>query len=176
MKKIIGKDKIVKIGLVKPNTWNPKDAIEESEGVRAVYEQIKGEIRKKGLFEAITVRSIEGGYEILDGYHRYRACLDLGYEQIRVNDLGKVDDKLARAITVVKEQKKVPISELGVADIMGWYKEEGVSDDDVQDLLGYDEKEFNRYNSLFDIDLDGLEKEMITKQVTCPDCGHKFNI
>ena len=53
---IKGKDEIVDIGKVLPNTWNPKESIEESEENKKKYEEIKEEIRKKGLFEAITVR------------------------------------------------------------------------------------------------------------------------
>lgn len=182
MEKLLGKDKVVDIGLVRPNTWNPKDSIEENEVVRKMYEQIRDEIEKKGLFEAITVREVDGGYEILDGYHRWRACKELGYERLRVNNLGVIDDKLARAITVIKEQKKVPVSELGVADIVGWFKDEGVDDDEVQDLLGYDERTFKSYSSLFSFDLGDLDEKdreiksrSYSKEVTCPSCGHKFN-
>ena len=180
MGKIIGKDEVVSIGLVRANTWNPKDSIEESESVRAMYESIRDEVEKKGLFEAITVREFEGGYEILDGYHRWRACKELGYEQIRINNLGKVDDKLARAITLIKEQKKVPLSELGVADIIGWYDEQGVGEDIVQDLLGYSDKEYKEYSSMFNFDVEDVEEEPHKgsgkRQVKCPECGHKFSI
>lgn len=179
MNEIIGEDKIVDIEQVKPNTWNPKDSIDENPTVRKMYEQIKEEIRKKGLFEAITVRSVGNKYEILDGYHRWRACKELGYERIRINTLGKVSDRLARAITVVKEQKKVPVSQLGVADILGWYQDEGIGADIVQDLLGYSEEEFNSYSTLFDFDLGEVEdeKEKHKKgKISCPECGHRFEL
>jgi ParB-like chromosome segregation protein Spo0J len=180
MGKIVGKDELVDIGLVKPNSWNPKDRIEESEEVRRMYESIRDEIEKKGLFEAITVRKIEGGYEILDGYHRWRACKELGFEEIRINNLGKVDDKLARAITLIKEQKKVPLSELGVADIIGWYDEQGIGEDIVQDLLGYSEKEYKEYSSMFGFDVEDIGEDTgkrdNRREVKCPKCGHKFVI
>ena len=185
---IKGQDKIVDITKVKPNTWNPKDTIEENKEVKRIYEDIKEQIRKKGLFEAITVRNLGQGsrksWEILDGYHRWRACKELGFEEIRVNDLGKIDDKLARAITVVKEQKKVPVSELGIVDIVGWFREEGVGEDMVQDLLGYDQETYMGYVDFFstkdlDNDLIGEKEEggaIIEKKIICPDCGHKFSL
>ena len=123
MNKIIGKDEVVDISKVKPNTWNPKESIEENNENKTKYEQIKREIEKKGLFEAITVRETAKGFEILDGYHRYTACKELGFKEIRINNLGEIDDKLARAITLIKEQKKIPISELKVAEVVGWFKE-----------------------------------------------------
>ena len=99
MKKIIGRDLIVKIDQVVPNTWNPKESIEDSEENREHYEEIKEEINKKGLFEAITVREIvKDSYEILDGFHRWTACKELGYKEIRINTLGVIDDKLAREL------------------------------------------------------------------------------
>jgi len=181
MNKIVGEDKIVNIDLIIPNTWNPKESIEESTENKEHYEAIKNEIEKKGLFEAITVRKLKDKYEILDGYHRWTACKELGYTEIRVNDLGKIDDKLARAITLIKEQKKVPISELKVAEIVGWFRDEGTEEEDVKDLLGYSDKEFEEYTELFDFDWDDyedsedvLEENQKEEEIVCPKCGHKF--
>lgn len=181
--KIIGKDLIVDINKVKPNTWNPKEGIEESTDNKKHYEEIKREIEKKGLFEAITVRELKGGYEILDGYHRWTACKELGFVEIRVNTLGEIDDKLARAITVIKEQKKVPISELKVAEIVGWFNEEGVEKEDIMNMLGYTEEEYEEYDKMFNFDWEELEGSTFEEntpaneeEVVCPECGHKFNV
>ena len=51
MNNIVGKDLIVDINKVKPNTWNPKESIEENTENKKHYEEIKREIEKKGLFE-----------------------------------------------------------------------------------------------------------------------------
>lgn len=181
MNKIVGKDKIVDIDLIIPNTWNPKEPIEESEENKEHYEEIKKEIEKKGLFEAITVRELGDKYEILDGYHRWTACKELGYTEIRINDIGIIDDKLARAITLIKEQKKVPISELKVAEIVSWFRDEGTDEEDVKDLLGYSDKEFEEYTELFDFDWDEYEdtkevpeEDSKEEEIVCPKCGHKF--
>lgn len=179
--KIIGQDKIVDIQKVIPNTWNPKESIEESTENKAHYEEIKKEIEKKGLFEAITVRELGDDFEILDGFHRWKACKELGFKEIRINTLGKIDDKLARAITIIKEQKKVPLSELGVAELVGWFKEQGTEKGDIMELLGYTEEQYDEYEKLFDFDWDEyeqgeLEKSEKGKEITCPECGHKFNI
>lgn len=160
MNKIIGKDEVVDISKVKPNTWNPKESIEESSENRLRYEEIKREIEKKGLFEAITVRETKDGYEILDGYHRWLACKELGFEEVRINTLGKIDDKLARAITVVKEQKKVPVSELAVAELVGWFREQGTEDGDIMNLLGYTEEQFKEYSDLFDFSWEEYKVEV----------------
>jgi len=182
MNKILGKDLIVDINKVKPNTWNPKEGIDESTENKKHYEEIREEIRKKGLFEAVTVREVKEGYEILDGYHRWTACKELGFTEIRINTLGKIDDKLARAITLIKEQKKVPISELKVAEVVGWFKEQDIEDDMIKDMLGYSDETYQEYSKLFDFDWNDYDKEKpeddITKQeeIECPSCGHKFTV
>ena len=182
MNNIIGKDLIVNINKVIPNTWNPKEGIEESTENKKKYEEIKEEIRKKGLFEAITVRELGDKYEILDGYHRWLACKELGFNKIRINNLGKIDDKLARAITVIKEQKRVPLSELGVADLVGWFREQGTEKGDVMDLLGYTEEQYEEYEKLFDFNWEEFGKDEVdiepeeAQEITCPKCGHKFTL
>lgn len=182
MNNIIGKDLIVDINKVRPNTWNPKEGIEESTENKKHYEEIREEIRKKGLFEAITVREVGGEYEILDGYHRWTACKELGFTEIRINNLGKVDDKLARAITLIKEQKKVPISELKVAEIVGWFKEQDVDDDIIKDMLGYSDETYEEYSKLFDFDWEDYKEsgnsditENDSNEIVCPNCGFKFS-
>jgi len=181
MSKIIGKDLIVDINKVKPNTWNPKENIEESSENKARYEEIRNEIKKKGLFEAITVRELNNEYEILDGFHRWTACKELGFKEIRINNLGKIDDKLARAITLIKEQKRVPLSELKTAEVVGWFSEQGIDEDETKDLLGYSDETFDEYSKLFEFDWDEYKESEIEpssktqEEIICPSCGFKFS-
>lgn len=174
MNKILGKDIIVDINKIQPNSWNPKESIDESGENKKRYEEIKEQINKKGLFEAITVRELEDQYEILDGFHRWNACKDLGFTEIRVNNLGKIDDKLARAITLIKEQKKVPLSELKVAEIVGWFREQDIEDDMIKDLLGYTDETFDEYTRLFSFDWSEYAIEIDTDEED--DIGEKEDI
>jgi len=160
MAKIIGEDLIVKIEKVIPNTWNPKESIEESEENKKSYEAIKKEIENKGLFEAITVREKGEGFEILDGFHRWTACEELGFEEIRINNLGDISEDLARAITVIKEQKKVNLSEIKVAEIVNWFGEEGIEDDLAMEMLGYNEEQLEEYKNLFNFDWEEYKVEI----------------
>ena len=70
------------------------------------------------------------------------ACTELGFTEVRINNLGNVDDKLARAITRIKEQKKVTISELKVSEIVGCFKEQYVNYDIIKDRLGYSDETY----------------------------------
>lgn len=160
MQKIIGTDLIVNIESVKPNTWNPKESIEDNAENKQRYEEIKTEIEKKGLFEAITVRELsKDNYEILDGFHRWKACKELDFKEIRINNLGTISDKLARAITVIKEQKKVPIDELMVASIIGEMVKQGEDVTELQELFGYNEEQINDYIKMFDFSWEQFEAQ-----------------
>jgi ParB-like chromosome segregation protein Spo0J len=182
MQKIIGTDLIVDINAVRPNTWNPKESIEDNTENKQRYEEIKAEIEKKGLFEAITVRELsKDNYEILDGFHRWKACNELDFKEIRINNLGTISDKLARAITVIKEQKKVPVDELMVASIIGEMVKQGEDVTELQELFGYDEEQINDYIKMFDFNWDEFQSnydesqsEKEDKLITCPKCGHNF--
>lgn len=160
MNNIIGKDLIVDINKVRPNTWNPKEGIEESTENKKHYEEIREEIRKKGLFEAITVREVGDEYEILDGYHRWTACKELGFTEIRINTLGEIDDKLARAITLIKEQKRVAISELKVAEVIEWYEENGEDTEGIKELLGYTDDVLKEYKDMIDFNWSEFKVEI----------------
>lgn len=58
------------------------------------YEYTKADIQKHGQRDAIIL--LDG--KVLDGWHRYRICLDLGIEP-RVKTLGKRADALAEVLT-----------------------------------------------------------------------------
>jgi hypothetical protein len=57
-----------------------------------------------------------------------------------------------------------------------------MEEDDVKELLGYSDEEFDEYSKLFDFDWndygtgdEDLEEEpKEQEEITCPKCGHKF--
>ena len=77
------KIKKVSIDEVSPNTWNPKADTSPK------YDKIKQSLEVNGYAQPIMVREKDGGYEIIDGYHRYKAALELGYSEIYVYDESK---------------------------------------------------------------------------------------
>lgn len=181
MGKIIGKDLIVDIKKVEANDWNPKEKLEDNPENKERYEEILQEVDDKGLFEAITVRELgKDRYQILDGYHRWRACNELEFDTIRINNLGEIKDDLAKAITLIKEQKKVPISELLVADLVGEMSK-GTGDlVELARLLGYSEETLEDYIKMYEFDWNQYEKKdedaekEDPKLIKCPECGHQF--
>ena len=90
----------VNINDVRPNSWNPKDPDDPD------YEKVKESVLINGLTQPIFVRENSDGitkYEILDGEHRHRAAMDLGYEKIYIYNEGKVPDEYAKTLTIWHE-------------------------------------------------------------------------
>ena len=180
MNKIIGKDQIVSIELISPNKWNPKESIEDNEENKERYLEVKKEIETQGLYEAITVREVDSKFEIIDGYHRWRACNELGFKEMRVNNLGEVSEANARIITLNKEKLKIPLSELLVGKLVKELSEL-VPIETLPDMIHLPLDTVNEYIALDDFDFGQFDHQEVEpldspKQVTCPKCGEVFNI
>jgi len=85
----------VNIDLVRPSPYQP----------RLVFDQdnLKGEIEKDGLLNALVVRKRGKFYELIDGERRLRTLRDLGWKKVPVRVV-KADDAKAR-LTVYKLNK-----------------------------------------------------------------------
>lgn len=68
--------KLLKTELITPNDWNPNIVQED------ILAKLRQEIAQHGLTVPITVRSSGNGYEIVDGYHRWLICQELGFKEI----------------------------------------------------------------------------------------------
>lgn len=86
----------VSIRDIHPNTWNYRGMTD------AMFQKEVTSIKTYGYIRPILVRArAGGGFEILDGEHRWRATDSLGFEEIDVDDLGTVDDRTAKKLTIV---------------------------------------------------------------------------
>lgn len=77
----------VDVDLVRPSPFQP----------RLIFDQddLKGEIKKDGLLNALVVRKRGKVYELIDGERRLRVIKDLGWKRVPVRVV-KVDDAKAR--------------------------------------------------------------------------------
>ena len=168
--------KIVDIDLLVPNTWNPKKDNPEE------YQKVVDSIRNHGLKDSITVREKGKQYEIIDGFHRWKACKELGYTKIIINNLGIVDDIEARELTIVKQKISVPFDEVMYAQLLVDMLKESNREEiltklpiSVEELDAYIKMaEFNFDDLGKDIDLDPDARINDTSEVTCPECGAVF--
>lgn len=83
---------------IRVNPWNPNQQGE------FMKERLNRSIQRFGQVAEILVREVEGGYEIIDGEHRYLEMKDRGYRTAIVNNLGVLDDDKARMLTMVMNE------------------------------------------------------------------------
>ncbi len=85
----------VDLDLIRPSPYQP----------RLIFDQddLKGEIEKDGLLNALVVRKQGKFYELIDGERRFRTLKELGWKKVPVRVV-KVDDAKAR-LTVYKLNK-----------------------------------------------------------------------
>lgn len=95
-----GKTLVVAIDKVKPNPWNPNAQSE------FMFGKSRNSIKKFGFIDDILVREKGGGFEIIDGEHRWRAAQMEGLEEVSVKNLGKVSDDDAKQLTMIMIELK----------------------------------------------------------------------
>ena len=101
--------KVVAIGRLKRNDWNPNEMPEE------VYESLKHGITKDGFITPVLVQKKTG--IIIDGEHRWRAAKDLGLKKVLVQYID-VDDTLAQELTIAMNQRKGTFDILRLSDLV----------------------------------------------------------
>lgn len=67
----------IDLALVRPNPYQPRLNFDPSR-----LEDLKQSIREKGLIQPITVRRINGKFELIAGERRLRAAIDVGLKKI----------------------------------------------------------------------------------------------
>lgn len=95
-KKFTTVQKLIPLANIKPNKWNPNVQLPQ------IYNSLKKNITDNGFTSPILVRTIveEQEWEIIDGEHRWKACIELGYDAIKSEDIGVISDSLAKALTL----------------------------------------------------------------------------
>lgn len=71
---------------IRPNPFQPRKDFDSEKAVQA-FNDLKASIKSKGLIQPVTVREVNGKFELIAGERRLRACQDLGLESIPVHVL-----------------------------------------------------------------------------------------
>ena len=68
---------------IRPNPFQPRKDFDSEKAVQS-FEDLKTSIKSKGLIQPITVREVNGEYELIAGERRLRACQELGLETVPI--------------------------------------------------------------------------------------------
>ena len=152
--------KIVDIGEVRLNDWNPK--LENT----PEYKQIVESIQLNGFKQPIMVRQVEGqdGYEVCDGAQRLTACKELGFDKIYIYNLGYISESEAKSVTIWMEQR-VNFDELSLAPLI-------VELNDLEMNVPYTEEQIQDFTNMLNFDFVGDGKVNLSIKCTPDQLDH----
>ena len=120
---------------IRPNPFQPRQDVDP-----AALEELKASIRQAGLLQPIVVRPTPegGGYELIAGERRLRACQALGWERIPAVKR-EVDDRTALTLALIENLQRDDLSPVdearGYERLLAEFK---LAQQDVADAVGRD--------------------------------------
>ena len=134
--------------LLRANRWNTNVGSPDNE--RKLQESLK----RFGLFKPILARTLsDGSLEVIGGEHRWQAAVSLGYTTVPVVNLGQIEDKKAKEISLVDNGRYGNDDALELADLLS----EIGADTDITTFMPYDSTEMERLFASVQTALDDLE-------------------
>jgi ParB family chromosome partitioning protein len=90
---------------IRPNPFQPRHDLDP-----AALEELKASIRQAGLLQPVVVRPVaRGGFELIAGERRLRACQALGWERIPAVQR-EVDDRTALTLALIENLQRDDLS------------------------------------------------------------------
>jgi ParB family chromosome partitioning protein len=119
---------------IRPNPYQPRQDVDP-----VALEELKASIRQAGLLQPVVVRAArEGGYELIAGERRLRACQALGWERIPAVKRD-VDDRTVLTLALIENLQRDDLSP--VDEARGYDRllaEFSLTQQDVADAVGRD--------------------------------------
>lgn len=129
-----------------PNGWNTNIVSPDNEA------KLEESIKRNGLFKPVVVREANGTFEIIGGEHRWQVAKKLGLTEIPVVNLGPIDDKRAKEISVLDNARYGADDTLSFAELL-----KGLGDaSELQSFLPFADEDLTMIFSSTDIALDDL--------------------
>lgn len=145
---------------LRKNSWNTNKVTPENE------RKIRASLKRNGVFKPIIVRETdEGVYEILGGQHRWEQAIELGLDKLPVFNLGRIDDKRAKEISLADNARYGTDDTIELAELL-----KTLDTDELQVFLPYGESDINEiFSSNIALEELELEEDIETKLETPDD-------
>src|SRR6059036_489143 len=118
---------------IKPNPFQPRQTVDP-----AALEELVSSIKQAGLLQPVVVRRANGGYELIAGERRLRACQALGWERIPAVRR-EVDDRTVLTLALIENLQRDDLSP--VDEARGYDRliaEFNLTQQDVAEAVGRD--------------------------------------
>lgn len=159
---------------IKPNEYNPNEMTDD------IYNRLKENYERMGNLQSILVNKTPKGYVIIDGYHRWAVAKELKLKTIPCQIL-EIEEDEAKMLTLDMNETRGETNPLKKA-VLILDLELRIPLDVIKERLHLTEGDIDQYRTLVnlpEVDLDDLKKEIkqkLERLITCPDCGHEFQI
>jgi ParB-like chromosome segregation protein Spo0J len=139
------------VSLLDPNPWNPNrmDAF--------MFEREKASIRTFGFIDPVTVRRAGERYQIIDGEHRVRAAVELGYTTLPCVVLDVTEDE-ARELTIILNETRGTSDEDRLGEVLRYLAERRPKER-LDGLMPFTEARMDQLLERRQIDWNELEKK-----------------
>jgi len=118
---------------IKPNPFQPRQTVDP-----AALEELVSSIKQAGLLQPVVVRRANGGYELIAGERRLRACQQLGWERIPAVQRD-ADDRTLLTLALIENLQRDDLSPVdearGYERLIAEFK---LAQQDVADAVGRD--------------------------------------
>ena len=136
----------IKISELFPNPWNTNTVAPDNQA------KIEASIKRYGMFKPLICRTLlDGRLQIVGGEHRWEAAKAIGIKEVPIVNLGKIDDKRAKEISLIDNSRYGTDDSLKLSEVL---KELG----DVTEVMPISNKELEEIFAATTIDLDALDK------------------
>ncbi|WP_082660039.1 ParB/RepB/Spo0J family partition protein [Aureimonas sp. AU40] len=134
------------VGDLAPNPWNSNFLTPDAEA------RLDESLKRFGTFKPIVVREFNGGYEILGGKHRWESAGRIGLATVPVMNLGPLDDKRAKEISLVDNYRFGTDDAQALAELV-----KSIGEEEIQIYLPIDEDDLSIIMSTAHIAVDDLD-------------------
>lgn len=135
--------------VLKPNPWNSNRVGAEN------MAKLMHSVSDVGFATAVVCRRLPNGdLQILGGHHRVQVAISVGLVEIPVLDLGVVDDKRARKISLLDNSRYGTDDSIALAKV---FEEIGMTSKELAEFLPFSTLDLDMISSSVDIDLRELD-------------------
>ena len=108
-----GVDQLAKIpvGRVSPNPFQPRISFDLD-----AMEELKKSILQNGLIQPVTVRRLDGNYQLISGERRLKACIDIVYKDIPAYIIKVDSDETMLALALIENIQRESLNAIETAN------------------------------------------------------------
>lgn len=163
---------VVPIERIHPNPWNPNVQVEW------MFKKELASIKKFGFVDPITVREkietmtpeLDGKrltqhkivtdlwYEIIDGEHRWKGAVELGYTELPCWNLGIVDDATAQQMTIVLNETRGEANQDRLRSLLQDLAARNEDQTELREVMPFSRERFNELLAKTQVDWQSLEE------------------